>query len=157
MEIRVICIGKIKDKELKVLINDYLSKINHHCNTSIIELKEITYAKENDNINKILSDEAKSIQQYLNNSYNIVLAIEGNNLSSIELSNVIDKIINFSSYKNINFIIGSSHGLDCCIKQQANLLLSFSKMTFPHQLMRLILLEQIYRSFNIIKNTNYHK
>ncbi len=158
MEVRIICIGKIKDKELKALINNYLSKINFYNKCSVIELKEITFSNESDtNIKKILGEEAKIIQPYLENAFNIVLAIEGKNIDSIELSDVIEKTINFSHYKFINFIIGSSHGLDHSIKKSSNLLLSFSKMTFPHQLMRLILLEQIYRTFCIIKNTNYHK
>ncbi len=124
----------------------------------IIELPEITFKDESPElIHKTLQQEATSIMPYLKNAYNIVLAIEGKQISSEELSQKCNEIFACSSCKYLNFIIGSSHGLDDSIKQQADYLLSFSKMTFPHQLMRLILTEQIYRALSIIKHTKYHK
>ena len=88
-------------------------------------------------------------------SYIITLEIEGKELSSIELSNLIDNSIN--NYTDITFIIGGSYGLDDSIKELSNYKLSFSKMTFPHQLFRLLFLEQLYRSFKILNNEQYHK
>ena len=94
----------------------------------------------------------KSIKE---NDYNILLDIEGNSFNSIEFANNLDKIRN--TYSNINFIIGGSYGVHDDIKRIVNERISFSKLTFPHQLFRVILLEQIYRSFKILNNEEYHK
>lgn len=158
MEIRIICIGKIKDNNVSSLINDYLRKINFFHKCSVVELPEKTFNIESyENIKKSLVTESEYIKKYLENSYNIVLAIEGKQMSSIELSEKIQNTFLNSQWKFINFIIGSSHGVHQDIKDNSQLLLSFSKMTFPHQLFRIMLVEQIYRVFTIIKNKNYHK
>lgn len=144
--IKIICIGKIKEKYLNDLINDYLNRINKYHKITIIELKD-------SNIN----EEENEILNHLNKTdYNICMAIEGKKTSSIELSNIINNAF-INSYKNITFIIGGSDGIGNNVKKECNLLLSFSDLTFPHGLFRGILLEQIYRSFKIINNETYHK
>ena len=159
MKIRLITIGKIKDKELQFLINSYLDKISHYCSIEIVSIKEDNFLKD-PNIeeqNIISKNECELIKKYFPNSYNFSLCIEGKQIDSIEFSNQIKKLEDMGNYKYINFIIGSSHGLDKKIKDESNSLLSFSKMTFTHQMMQYILLEQIFRSFKIIKNEKYHK
>ena len=144
--IKIICLGKIKEKYLSDLINDYKNRINKYHTLEIIELKDL-----ND-----LEKEAIEIIKYINSKdYVICMDIKGKQIDSIEFANLIDKT--FIEYSNISFIIGSSEGVSQTIKDKADLLLSFSKMTFPHGLFRGILLEQIYRSFKIKNNESYHK
>lgn len=143
--IKIICIGKLKEDYLKDGINDYLKRINKYHKIEIIELPD-------SNIN----DEASEIIKHINNKdYIISLCIEGNELSSTELANKIDKT--FITNPTITFIIGGSDGISESIKQISNYKLSFSRLTYPHGLFRLILLEQIYRSFKILNNETYHK
>ncbi len=145
--IRIITFGKIKESYLIKLIDDYKLRISKYHKIEIIELKD-----ENN-----LQKEALNLQKYLNRSnYLIVLAIEGKQITSLEFSKKIEEIF-LSSYGNIDFVIGSSEGIDVSIKSMANELISFSKMTFPHGLFRGILLEQIYRAFKIVNNETYHK
>lgn len=145
--IRIITFGKIKESYLIKLIDDYKLRISKYHKIEIIELKD-----ENN-----LQKEALNLQKYLNRSnYLIVLAIEGKQITSLEFSKKIEEIF-LSSYGNIDFVIGSSEGIDDSIKSMANELISFSKMTFPHGLFRGILLEQIYRAFKIANNETYHK
>ena len=143
--IKIIAIGKIKEKYLIDLINDYKTRINKYHKLEIIELTDNDINKETDNILKYIKT----------NEFVISLAIEGKELDSIELSNLIDKT--FINYPTITFVIGESNGLSNVIKDKSNMLLSFSKLTFPHGLFRGILLEQLYRSFKIINNESYHK
>ena len=148
--IKVICVGKIKDSNLKSLIDDYYKRIIKYTSIQIIELKD-----ENENHDE-LKRESKEIENYLDSkSYNIALDRLGKNIDSINFSKLIDKT--FISYPNINFIIGGSLGIDKSILDKCNIVLSFSSLTFPHQLFRLMLLEQIYRSFKILNNERYHK
>ena len=148
--IKVICVGKIKDKNLKNLIDDYYKRISKYVNVQIIEIKD-----ENENYDE-MKRESKEIENYLDNkNYNIALDRLGKNINSIEFSNLIDKT--FINYSNITFIIGGSLGLDKTILNKCNMILSFSSLTFPHQLFRLMLLEQIYRAFKILNNERYHK
>lgn len=148
--IKIICVGKIKDFNLKSLIDDYYKRITKYTSIQIIELKD-----ENENYDEI-KKESKEIENYLDSkSYNIALDRLGKNIDSINLSKLIDKT--FISYPNINFIIGGSLGIDKSILDKCNIVLSFSSLTFPHQLFRLMLLEQIYRSFKILNNERYHK
>ena len=143
--IKIISIGKIKEKYLKDGIEDYLKRITKYHKINLIELPDSNIDSEGNEIIKYLN----------NNDYIISLAIEGTNLSSEELSKKIDNI--FITNPNITFIIGGSNGIREDIKKRSNYLLSFSKMTFPQGLFRLILLEQIYRSFKILNNETYHK
>jgi len=148
--IKVICVGKIKDSNLKSLIDDYYKRIIKYTSIQIIELKD-----ENENYDE-MKKESKEIENYLDSkSYNIALDRLGKNIDSISFSKLIDKT--FISYPNINFIIGGSLGIDKSILDKCNIVLSFSSLTFPHQLFRLMLLEQIYRSFKILNNERYHK
>lgn len=150
--ITIITVGNLKEKYLKAAEEEYLKRIKKYNNIKIIEVKEET--EKEDFIN--LENEAKKISNYINSKdYIITLEIEGEELSSIELSKKIESINMINS--NITFIIGSSNGLSNIIKEKSNYKLSFSKLTFPHQLFRILLLEQIYRSYKIINNEKYHK
>lgn len=159
MKIRILCIGKLKDDNIGSLCKFYIKKINCFIPIEIIELREINYNVESkENIKKIIQLEKEEFKKYMENSYNISLCIEGKKIDSNQFSDCIKNImVNFSSKKYINFIIGGSHGLSEEIKRMSNLKISFSDLTFNHQLFRVILLEQIYRSFTIINNINYHK
>ena len=127
------------------------------CNLSIIEVNESVARVENDSsIKKSLEDEAQNIISKVKNEYVIVLDIEGKEYSTVEISEKI-KEITLKGASEISFIIGGSYGLDNSIKKRADLRLSFSRLTFPHQLFRVILLEQIYRVFKVINNEPYHK
>ncbi|NLL44088.1 MAG: 23S rRNA (pseudouridine(1915)-N(3))-methyltransferase RlmH [Mollicutes bacterium] len=150
--IKIICVGKIKENYLKEAINDYLKRLSKYTKIEIIEIEEqnnktseISLLKEKEIINKHLSDK----------DYIVCLDIDGKQVSSIELAKNLEKWL--VDKPNIIFIIGSSNGLHKDLKKQCHFRLSFSKLTFPHQLFRLILLEQIYRAFKINKNETYHK
>ena len=149
--IKIITVGKIKEKYLIDAINEYLKRLSKYTKINLIEVPD-----ENFDITKTLETEKKSILKYVSEKdYIITMEIEGKELSSIEFAKKIDEIqINNS---NICFIIGGSYGLSDEIKKMSNFKLSFSKMTFPHQLFRLILLEQIYRTYKINNNESYHK
>ena len=150
--INIICIGKIKEKYMVDAINDYLKRLSKYTKVNIIELPNYN----SDNIIDILNHEKELILKNIKDKdYIITLEIEGKQLDSVSFSNKIEEIFNYNS--NIDFIIGGSYGLHQDIKNISNYALSFSKMTFPHQLFRLILLEQIYRSFKIQNNETYHK
>ena len=143
--IKIICIGKIKENYLKDAVEDYLKRISKYHKIEILELPDSN-----------IENEKNEILKHLNNKdYIITLEIEGQELTSQELSRKIDKI--FITNSNITFIIGASDGLHSDIKNISNYKLSFSKLTFPHGLFRIILLEQIYRSFKILNNETYHK
>lgn len=150
--IKIICVGKIKEDYLKEAIEEYKKRLSKYTKLEIIELQDIN----NNNINIILEKEKELILNKISEKdYVITLEIEGKELSSIELSNKIDNILITNS--NITFIIGGSYGLHEEIKLRSNFKLSFSKLTFPHQLFRVMLLEQIYRSYKILNNESYHK
>lgn len=144
--IKIICIGKIKEKYLTDGINDYLKRLTKYHKIELIELKDSDIKKEKEEILKVLNKD----------SYIISLAIEGKEYKTTELSEKIDNLLT-NGKSNITFIIGGSDGIDEEIKNISNELLSFSKLTFPHGLFRLILLEQIYRIFKIQNNETYHK
>lgn len=144
--IKIICFGKIKEKYLTDLIEDYQKRISKYHKLEIIELKDFEDTKkEEQNLLKILNPK----------DYNIALDIAGKSLDSVEFSKLIDNTFLINS--NITFIIGSSYGLTEEIKSLCQYRLSFSKMTYPHGLFRGILLEQIYRVFKIINHETYHK
>ncbi len=150
--IKIICVGKIKEKFFRDAIEEYKKRISKYTKLDIVELPDYDY----DNKSIVLEKERDNIIKYISNKdYVITMEIEGNFLSSGELANKIDNT--FINYPNITFVIGGSYGLHDDIKKLSNYKLSFSKLTFPHQLFRVILLEQIYRSFKINNNENYHK
>ena len=150
--IKIICVGKIKEKYLVDAIEEYKKRISKYTKLEIIELKDYSI----DDINKVLELEKQQIERYVDSKdYIITMEIEGEQISSETFAKKIDNISSINS--NIAFIIGGSYGLDESIKTKANYHLSFSKMTFPHQLFRVLLLEQIYRSYKINNNESYHK
>ncbi len=150
--IKIICVGKIKEKYIKEAVNEYLKRLSKYTKVNIIEVDDV----DNSNIDIILLKEKEKIEKYIDSKdYIITLEIEGNMLSSIEFAKKIDEI--YLNYPNITFIIGGSHGLHSDIKNKSNYKLSFSKLTFPHQLFRVNLLEQIYRAYKINNNEMYHK
>ena len=150
--IKIICVGKIKEKYLSDAIEEYKKRLSKYTKIEIIEVSDI----DNQSIDVILNKEKELIEKYIDaKDYVITLEIEGNMLNSIELANKIDNIFNTNS--TITFIIGGSYGIHQDIKNRSNYKLSFSKLTFPHQLFRVNLLEQIYRSYKINNNESYHK
>lgn len=158
MKIRIVCFGTVKNKNITSIINEYLSKINHFCKIEIIELNDEKINNE-DNTSEIeiaLSKEAKKLESHFKkDEFNILLDLNGKQIDSINFSKLIESQVNIS--KNINFFIGSSYGFDKKIKSNASISISFSDLTFNHQIFRAMLLEQIYRAFTIIKNIKYHK
>ena len=159
MKITVICVGKIKEKFYTQAIMEYSKRLSRYCKLEIVELadeKTPENAGEQVNLNIKAKEGDRILSAIKDDAYVIVLAIEGKMLDSVELSQKIEKLgINGTS--NITFVIGGSLGLDKRVLDRADYKLSFSKMTFPHQLMRVVLLEQIYRSYRIMKNEPYHK
>ena len=149
--IKIICSGKIKENYLKDAIVEYSKRISKYDKLEIIELPDYDY-----DLKKTLQKEKENILKNINlKDYNILLDLNGKNYTSLELANKLDKIRITNS--NITFIIGGSYGVDDEIKKIVNERISFSKLTFPHQLFRVILLEQIYRCFKIINHEEYHK
>ncbi|OGI00171.1 MAG: 23S rRNA (pseudouridine(1915)-N(3))-methyltransferase RlmH [Candidatus Melainabacteria bacterium GWF2_37_15] len=140
MNINIITVGKIREKYLKCGVDEYLKRTTPYSSVKITE---------------VASDD-KILNQIKAGSFIIVLEVTGKSLSSEEFAAQI-KVIESQGINQLVFIIGGAEGLSDEIKQKADLLLSFSDMTFPHQLMRLILVEQIYRAFKILKNEPYHK
>ena len=149
--ITIITVGKIKEKYIREGIDEYLKRLTKYAKIELIELDDECFDKE-----KNLKKEAEKIEKKLNKkSFIITLEIEGKQLNSLEFANLIDKTTVNNS--DITFIIGGSYGLSSDIKKLSNYRLSFSNMTFPHQLFRLIFIEQLYRSYKILNNETYHK
>ena len=159
LTINIICVGKIKENYLKDAITEYSKRLSKYCKLEIIELDD-EKAPENLSDKEMLMIKEKEGKKILSkikdNSYVIALAIDGKNLSSEELADTINNL-GVRGNSHIVFIIGGSLGLSDEILSRANYKLSFSKMTFPHQLMRLILLEQVYRAYRINSGEPYHK
>lgn len=155
LKINIIAMGDIKEKYYVEAINEYLKRLTRFANVKIIELNEhVPASNSQKDIQIALKKDAVEIEKHLK-GYTIALDINGKMLSSVELANKIDNLS--LSTSEITFIIGASNGIAEDIKLKCNEKISFSKMTFPHQLMRVIFLEQLYRSFTIIKNIAYHK
>ena len=155
MNINIICIGKIKDKYINEGIAEFSKRMTSFASLNIIELKE--YNKE-DSINISIEKESSEILKEISksNSYNILLDLDGKEITSENMSKYIDDLKN-KGISSINFIIGGSNGVSKEVKNSVDMKLKFSYFTFPHQLMRLILLEQVYRWFAISNNIKYHK
>ena len=150
--IKIICVGNIKEEFFRDAIEEYKKRLTRYTKIEIIEVKDISY----DDIDKSINLEGIEILKHIDSKdYVITLEIEGKELSSEEFAEKIESIQSINP--NITFVIGGSYGLSNSIKERSNFKLSFSKMTFPHQLFRIILLEQIYRSFKILNNESYHK
>lgn len=159
MHISIICVGKIKEKYLTMAAEEYKKRLSRYCRLEIIEVSdEKTPDNASDNFNdRIKEKEASRILKYIkDDAYVISLELTGIMLDSVELADYMEKLA-VDGKGDIVFIIGGSLGLHKSVSQRADFKLSFSKMTFPHQLMRVILLEQIYRSYRIINGEPYHK
>lgn len=155
--IKIICIGKLKEKALSTLVDDYLGRIVPYTKISIEELKD--YPNYDDDASNRLSieKESKSILDKLSNDdYVILLDLRGKYYTSIEVSQLIDQASIYGS-KNIVVIIGGSLGVDENVLKRANAVWKLSNNTFPHGIVRVLVLEQIFRSYRILNNQNYHK
>ncbi len=159
MRIIVVCVGKIKEKFYKEALSEYAKRLSKYCKLEIFEVAdEKTPDGASDNVcNQIMLKEAERISSKIpDNAYVIATAIEGKKYDSVGFSKMIQNL-GINGESTIVFLIGGSLGLHESIKKRCNSLISFSDMTFPHQLMRVILLEQIYRAFRIQNNEPYHK
>ena len=155
MNINVVCIGKVKDKYILEGINEFLKRMQSFAKMKIVELKEDgNDSNRNVSIEKESEDILKTLEKL--GGYNILLDIQGKNYSSEEMATEIERLA-VNGVSTINFVIEGSYGVSQRVRENSQMRLSFSKMTFPHQLMRLILTEQIYRWFSIINNGKYHK
>lgn len=159
LKITVLCVGKIKEKYFTLGIDEYAKRLSRYCKLEIIEVpdeKTPDNASDNEELQIKAKEGDKLLKHIKDNAYVIALAIEGKMLTSEELSGKMEQLgINGDS--NVIFVIGGSLGLDKRILDRADYKLSFSKMTFPHQMMRMVLLEQIYRGYRIMKGEPYHK
>ena len=159
MKITIISVGKIKEKYYRDAVSEYEKRLSRYCKLEIIEVEdEKTPDKASATEEEQIKErEAQRISKHIkDNAFVITLEIKGDMYDSTELAQKLDKL-GIQGISHIQFIIGGSLGLHNIICDQANLHLSFSKMTFPHQLMRVILLEQIYRSYRIMNGEPYHK
>jgi 23S rRNA (pseudouridine1915-N3)-methyltransferase len=159
VNISIISVGKLKEKYLKMGIDEYIKRLSSYAKMDIIEVPD-EKAPENLSDADMLIVKEKEGERILNkisdDSYVIALAIKGKEHTSESLANKIDQLATYGNSKVV-FVIGGSLGLSDAVMKRADDTLSFSKMTFPHQLMKLILVEQIYRAYRINRNEPYHK
>ena len=159
MNITVICIGKLKEKYWTADIDEYSKRLKSYCSLDIIELKEARLPDKAGPAEELAVKEAEGeeiLKKIKDNQYVITLEVKGKMLSSEKLAEKIDTLA-IDGQSNVVFVIGGSLGLSAAVSKRANFKLSFSEMTFPHQMMRVILLEQIYRAFKINRNEAYQK
>ncbi len=158
IKVTLICLAKLKEKYLKDAVEEYKKRLSRYCSLDIIELEPVRLPEKpsHSEIEQALLKEADMILKKIpQNSEIYTLCIEGKELSSEQFARNIDTLQNEG--KSLTFVIGSSYGIANKIKALSNFKLSFSKMTFPHQLFRVMLLEQIYRAFKINEGSAYHK
>ena len=159
MEIRILSVGKIKDRYLNDAISEYAKRLSRYCKLTFIQVAdEKTPDKASEALNRQIKETEgqRLLKNIREQDYVIALAIEGKMPDSVELSEKIQKL-GVSGKSSLVFVIGDSLGLSADVLSRANEKISFSRMTFPHQLMQVILLEQIYRSYRIMNNEPYHK
>ena len=156
MKIKIIALGKIKEKFLKEGINEFLKRLTPYASVEIVELTPIEIRDENLTQKALEQEGEKILANIKNDSFVITMEILGKQLSSEDFAQKINEI-SMSGISELVFIIGSSCGLSPIVSNRANFKLSFSKMTFLHQFARLLLVEQIYRAFKILKGETYHK
>ena len=159
MKIQIICIGKLKEKYWTDAVSEYSKRLSRFCDLEITELKESKLPDKASEVQEqaVIEEEGKNILKHVKDgSYVISLEILGKNLTSVELAEKMEELP-LMGKSHVTFIIGGSLGLSRDVSKRADFKLSFSKMTFPHQMMRVILLEQVYRAFKINKNEAYHK
>lgn len=158
-KIKIVCVGKIKEKFYTMAVDEYVKRLSRYCKLEIVELPD---EKTPDNASDVVNDMIKKteadkiLKNIKDDAYVITLEILGKMLDSVELSQKLDNLA-ITGAGEIVFVIGGSLGLHESVSKRSNFKLSFSKMTFPHQLMRVILLEQIYRAYRISSNEPYHK
>ena len=159
MNITIITVGKLKEKYLKQGIDEYLKRLTPYAKVKIVEVPD---EQAPDNLSEAEIEDVKRkegnkiLSKIGADEYVITLEIEGKQLSSEQFAKKLDELATYGKSK-VSFVIGGSHGLSEEVKKRSNYALSFSKMTFPHQLMRLVLVEQVYRAFRIIRGEPYHK
>ncbi len=141
MDIRFICVGKLKSKELQILVHDYLERLQHYASARCIEVKDSTP-----------QEESKALLKKSEATFRVVLSEEGRQYTSVAFATFMKSLT-----KDVSFIIGGPEGLSPDVKKHADILLSLSTMTLPHELTRVILMEQVYRAYTIIKKERYHK
>lgn len=159
MEIRILSVGKIKEKYLNAGIQEYAKRLSRYCRLTFCQVAdEKTPDKASDALNEQIRDtEGKRLMKHIREQdYVIALAIDGKMLDSVELARTLGRL-GVEGKSSVVFVIGGSLGLSGEVLKRADYRLSFSRMTFPHQLMQMILLEQIYRSYRILNNEPYHK
>lgn len=155
MKLRVVWPGKTRNRAIEELVKEYLDKINHMANCELVVTKEAKGVREK-NSQRIKSIEAEEIEKHLDNDYRICLDDKGKEVDSDEFTRFLENV-GMSSARAVTFIVGGYLGLDKRLLDRADLRLSLSKMTFSHELSRVLLLEQIYRSLTIIKGKSYAK
>lgn len=159
MNVRILCVGKIKEKFYREAISEYSKRLSKYCNLEIVEVNDEKTSENSTEteINIIKDKEGERILKHIKDrDYAIALAIQGKQQDSVAFSKYIENL-GVTGNSSICFIIGGSLGLSDAVMKRCNASISFSKMTFPHQLMRVILLEQIYRAMRIMNNEPYHK
>lgn len=159
MKISILCVGKIKEKFFRMAIDEYAKRLGRYCKLEIIEVAdEKTPDNASDHEVELIKEKEgeRLLKNISRDAFVIALAIDGKQLSSEELASKIESL-GIQGTSHIQLIIGGSLGLADRVLKEADMRLSFSKMTFPHQLMRVVLMEQIYRSYRIIQNEPYHK
>ena len=158
-KIKIVCVGKIKEKLYTMAVDEYVKRLSRYCKLEIVELPdEKTPDNASDTVNDMIkkTEADKILKNIKDDAYVITLEILGKMLDSVEMSKKLDRLA-IEGAGEIIFVIGGSLGLHESVSRRADYKLSFSKMTFPHQLMRVILLEQIYRAYRISSNEPYHK
>ena len=158
-KIKIVCVGKIKEKFYTMAVDEYVKRLSRYCKLEIVELPdEKTPDNASDTVNDMIkkTEADKILKNIKDDAYVITLEILGKMLDSVEMSKKLDRLA-IEGAGEIIFVIGGSLGLHESVSRRADYNLSFSKMTLPHQLMRVILLEQIYRAYRISSNEPYHK
>ena len=157
-KIKILAVGKIKERALSELIGEYVKRLGRYCSIEIVEVADESIAARESEAEvrmHLLAEAGRVLERRRTGSYAVALDMRGNPLNSIEFSDKLNSLI--GRYSEIEFIIGGSHGLHPDMTAHADYVFSMSELTFPHQLARLILLEQLYRAFKIIGNETYHK
>ena len=158
MKVTLICVGKVKEKFYRDAIKEYEKRLGAYIKLNTIEISDEKVKVENDSeIALAMEKEGNNILSKIkDNQYVITLEILGKNLSSEEFSSKIDNLM-LTGKSDVSLVIGGSYGLSDSVKKRSDFALSFSRMTFPHQMMRVVLLEQVYRAYRIITGASYHK
>lgn len=158
LSVKIITVGTLKESYLKDAVAEYSKRLSAYCKLTVVQLKEsrLSDSPSEKEIENALEEEARSILAEMSpRAYKIAMCVEGKQMSSEKLAQRLESVSSQTS--EVCFVIGSSHGLADRVKSACDMRLSVSELTFPHQLLRVILLEAVYRAFNIIAGTKYHK